>query len=69
MEFVGFGSMLPTIHVFMFASHFLVIYPVYVECACHTHGKMSHRHLMFLRISWNTMIVKCISSYVFCNMP
>ena len=30
MDFVGFGCMLPTIHVFMFASRFLVLYFVCV---------------------------------------
>ena len=37
MGFVGFGSMLPSIHVFMFASHFLLVYPVcVVVCISYT---------------------------------
>ena len=54
MGFVGFGSLMPIIHVFMFASHFLVVY--LLCCAFHAHSKMSHRHLLvFLRASWITM--------------
>ena len=30
LGFIGFGSMMPTIHVFMFASHFWVVYPICV---------------------------------------
>ena len=47
--------------------------------AYHAYDKMSHRHfLVFLMISWNTMVVgsswfsmieNCIFGYMFCNMP
>ena len=59
---------------------FFEYYTLFVLCCVyHTHGKMFQRHLLvFLGISWNTMIVgsswntlivKYISSYVICIMP
>ena len=49
MGFTDIDNMMLVLHVFMFASHFLVVYHDCAVCAYHTHGKMSRRHfLVFL---------------------
>ena len=50
MGSVDIDSMMLVLHVFMFASHFLVYIMLVLCYAYHAHGKMSYKH--FLVILW-----------------